>query len=113
MTKGAPALARALRATVLVVLAALLLVRLGPFCETAAQAAPIASAMVGCDGDGTPAPVKKAPLSSCATPCTAVPGEALVRVEPIANHPVAPWPALLTGLAGSPIPPATPPPRTV
>lgn len=113
MTKGAPALTRPLRTAVLVVLAVLLLVRLGPFCEAAAQAAPIASAMAGCEGKGTGAPEDKAPLPACATPCTAVPGEALARVEPITVLPVAPWPGPSVGLAGAPIPPATPPPRTV
>ena len=113
MTKGSPALARPLRTAVLVVLAALLLIRLGPFCEAAAQAAPIAPAMTGCNGQDGETPDERASLSACATPCTAVPGEALARVEPHALAPVAPWPAPLTGLAGVPIPPATPPPRTV
>lgn len=93
------------------VLAALLLMRLGPFCEAAAQAAPIPMAMAGCEGKGTDVPGEKAPPPACATPCTAVPGEALARIEPVAIRPIAPWPAPLAGLTGTPIPPATPPPR--
>ena len=106
-------LASLLRVAALAVLAALLLVRLGPFCEAAAQAVPTAPAMAGCDGKGTNTPEKKAPLSACAMPCTAVPGAALARVEPITIRPVAPWPARARGLVGAPIPPATPPPRFV
>jgi hypothetical protein len=102
-----------IRVAALAMLAVLLLGRLGPFCEAAAQAAPITQGMAGCDGEGTKTPQKKASLSACATPCTAVPGEALAPIEPITILPVAPWPEPLIGLAGAPIPPATPPPRTV
>ena len=90
MTKGSPALARPLRTAVLIVLAALLLVRLGPFCETSAQAAPITAAMIGCEGEKTKPPEQKGSVSACATPCTAIPGDALARVEPRAVAPVVP-----------------------
>ena len=103
-------LASLLRVVALGVIAALLLVRLGPICEAAARAAPIAPTMSGCEGKGSGTPENKASLSACATPCTAVPGEALARVEPITIPAVAPWPAPLAGLTGAPIPPATPPP---
>lgn len=102
-----------IRMAALAMLAVLLLGRLGPFCEAAAQAAPVASAMAGCDGEAGKAPEKKPSLSACATPCTAVPGNALARVEPVAIPPIAPWPAPLSGLAGAPVPPAIPPPRSV
>jgi len=102
-----------IRMAALAMLAVLLLGRLGPFCEAAAQAAPIAPAMAGCDGEDGKSPEKKRSLSVCSTPCTAVPGDALARVEPVAIPPIAPWPASSSGLAGSPLPPAIPPPRTV
>ena len=95
----------------LAALAALLLLRLGPFCEAAAQAAPIASAMAGCEGKGTPA--KKASPPACAAPCTAVPGETLARVEPLSMPAIAPRPSPASSLVGLPIPPATPPPQAV
>jgi len=47
-------LATLLRTIVLAVFAVLLLTRLGPFCEAAAQATPIASVMAGCDEKGSP-----------------------------------------------------------
>ena len=109
--KASRPLASLLRFAVLGVLAALLLVRLGPFCEAAAHAAPIATVMTGCEGKGTPE--KKAPVSACATPCAAVQGETLVRVEPVRLPSIAPTPVPVSGMAGFPVPPATPPPQTV
>lgn len=101
------------RIAVLAMLAVLLMGRLGPFCETTAQAAPVTMAMAGCEPKSPEAPDRKAPSPACATPCTAVPGEVLARVEPITIHPIAPWSAPLARLTGTPILPATPPPRTV
>jgi hypothetical protein len=109
--RGSRPLASLFRVALLGVFAALLLVRLGPFCEAAAQAAPIATAMTGCEGKGVPA--KKAPASACATPCAAVQGETIARVEPLRFPTIAPMPATAPGLAGQPVPPATPPPRSV
>lgn len=111
MKRGSRPLAGLLRGAVLAVLAALLLLRLGPFCEAAAQAAPIAPAMAGCEGKGTLD--KKASPPACATPCTAVPGQALGRVEPMPVPAIAPRPSPASSLVGLPIPPATPPPRAV
>jgi hypothetical protein len=43
----------------------------------------------------------------------AVPGEALTRVEPGAMIAMAHWPAHSSSIEGWPVPPATPPPRSV
>ena len=109
--KASRPLASLLPIAVLGVLVALLLVRLGPFCEAAAHAAPIATVMPGCEGKGTPE--KKAPVSACATPCTAVPGETLASVEPVRLPAIAPIPVPASGMVGFPVPPATPPPQMV
>lgn len=93
--------------------AALLLARLGPFCEAAAQAAPVASAMAGCDGKTRKAPDKEAPGSACTTPCVAVRGDALARAAPALPPAIVPVAAPASGLVGLPVPPATPPPRLV
>lgn len=113
MVKRARPIGGIIRMAALAMLAVLLLGRLGPFCEAAAQATPIASAMAGCDGEAGKAAEKKPSLSACATPCTAVPGDALARVEPVVIPPIAPWSTPLIGLAGTPVSPATPPPQTV
>lgn len=71
-----PRLADLMRGAVLVLLAALLLARLGPFCEASAQAARIVTARSGCDGKETPATEKKGGSTACASPCMAVPSPA-------------------------------------
>lgn len=112
VTNGFRPFAGLLRTVALAVFAVLLLTRLGPFCEATAQAAPIAS-MSGCEDKGMPAPEKKGASAACATPCMAVPGEALARAEPLAITAVAPWPSRPSSIEGWPVPPATPPPRSV
>lgn len=112
MTKGSASLLPLFRTAALVALAALLLLRLGPFCEAAAQAAPLAPAMAGCDEKGSDTPAKKASVSACMTPCTAVRGEALARAEPAPAFSIAPWSSPVSSLVGLPVPPATPPPRS-
>ena len=112
MTKGLASLLPLFRTAALVAVAALLLLRLGPFCEATAQAAPLAPAMTGCDGKGSDTPAKKVSVSACTTPCTAVRGEPLARVEPAPALPIAPWPSASSSLVGLPVPPATPPPRS-
>lgn len=111
MKIGSRPLASLLRIALFGALAALLLVRLGPFCEAAAQAAPIGMVMGGCEGKGMPE--KKAPASACATPCAAVQGDTIARVEPLRFPATAPMPASISSLAGQAVPPATPPPRNV
>lgn len=112
MTKRPTSLLSLFRTAALVALAALLLLRLGPFCEAAAQAAPLAPAMAGCDERESDTPAKKASTSACTTPCTAVRGEALAKVGPAPVFSIAPWPSPLSSLVGLPVPPATPPPRS-
>lgn len=102
-----------LRTVTLAVFAMLMLTRLGPFCEATAQAAPIAATMTGCEGKEIPASDKKGTQVACATPCMAVPGEALERGEPLPMTAVAPWPSHPSSIEGWPVPPATPPPRSV
>jgi len=107
-------LSQLLRIAGLTALAGLLLMRLGPFCEVAAQATPIASAMAGCgEGRGSPTSNKTIPRAACATPCAAVPGEALAPVDLDPMLPIAPWPSRALSLDGWSVPLPTPPPRTV
>lgn len=107
-------LSQLLRIAGLTVLAGLLLMRLGPFCEVAAQAASIASTMAGCeDGKGSSTPKKMIPQAACATPCVAVPGEALAPVDFRPMLPIAPWPSRASSMDGWSVPLPTPPPRTV
>lgn len=108
-----------LRGAMLAILALMLLVRLGPACEATAAAwgaggaaAPVISAMAGCEGMPVPSPDKKRASSACATPCISLPGQATASVEPAAHADPAPWPARHQGLTGPPLAPATPPPQT-
>jgi len=113
VTNGFRSFAGLLRTVALAVFAVLLLTRLGPFCEATAQAAPIASAMSGCEGKEMPASDKKGTQAACATPCMALPGEALEPGEPLSMTAIVPWPAHPSSIEGWPVPPATPPPRAV
>jgi hypothetical protein len=102
------------RSAALVILAVMLLVRLGPLCETMAMAAtPVASATMDCASTPIDAPAKKLPLSACAMPCAAVPWETIAHVEPIAFTPLSRWTVAHTGLFGLTSAPATPPPQVV
>ncbi len=105
---------RLVRTFALVLLGAMLLVRMGPMCETMAQAAPLAGAhavMTDCDR-APPTPVKKAPPVDCVGACIAtaldvhtspVPQLAVRAAEPTRE------PLALVGHSGGPAPP---PPRT-
>jgi len=107
-------LAQLLRIVGLTVLASLLLMRLGPFCEAVAQATPIASAMAGCgDGTGSPTPKKMTLQTACGTPCVAVPGDALAPVDLGPVLPIAHWPSRASSIVGWSVPLPTPPPRTL
>lgn len=98
------------RAAAYVILAVMMLVRLGPLCETMAMAAtPVVSATMDCAN----APAKKLSLSACAMPCAAVPGETIAYVEPIPFAALSPWTVPHTGLFGLTSVPATPPPQIV
>ncbi len=102
------------RGLVLAVLAVMLLVRLGPLCETSAMAAaPVASQMTDCASKPTRAPAKQVPPAACATPCVAMPGVAAVGGEPLPFAALLPSPAKPAGLIGMARAPATPPPRSV
>jgi hypothetical protein len=102
------------RTAAIVVLAVMMLVRLGPLCETMAMAAtPIASATMDCADTPGHAPTKKIPPSACAMPCAAMPGETIAQVEPIPFAPLPPWAVAHTGLLGLTSAPATPPPQIV
>lgn len=102
------------RTTVFLLLAVMLLVRLGPLCETAAMAAtPAMLSTMDCDMPSGEAPAKKAPPSACAMPCAAVPGETAHQVKPLSFVRLAPWAVAQTGLLGLARAPATPPPQTV
>ena len=102
------------RAAAFVMLAMMLLVRLGPWCETIAMAAtPAASTTMDCASTPINGPAKKTALSACATPCAAVPGEMVAHVKPIAFAPLSQWAVAHTGLFGLTSAPATPPPQTV
>ena len=102
------------RATAIVVLAVMMLVRLGPLCETMAMAAtPMAAAAMDCANTPDHAPTKKIPPSACAMPCAAMPGETVAHVKPMLFAPLSPWAVAHTGLLGLSSAPATPPPQTV
>ncbi len=104
---------RLVRTATIVVLAVMMLVRLGPLCETMAMAAtPVASAAMDCANTPGHVPIKKFPPSACATPCAAMPGETVAHVEPILFVPLSPWAVAHTGLLGLTSAPATPPPQT-
>ncbi|NIJ31566.1 hypothetical protein FHT00_003546 [Sphingomonas insulae] len=102
------------RTAAIVVLAVMMLVRLGPLCETIAMAAtPVASAAMDCANTPNHVPNKKIPPSACAMPCAAMPGETVAHVEPMLFAPLSPWPVAHTGLLGLTSAPATPPPQIV
>ncbi len=111
MNRRLPRLAGRLRLAVLVMLAVLLVMRLGPICEAAANAAPAASEMAGCEGKQKPNKVPQ--QSACSTPCMAVRGDAPAQVAAAPPMPMAFSPLPVAGLVGMPVPPATPPPRIV
>lgn len=105
---------RLVRTFALVLLGAMLLVRMGPMCETMAQAAPLAGAhavMTDCDR-APPTPVKKAPPVDCAGACIATALDVHMAPAPqiaLRTAPPAPEPHALVGRSGGPAPP---PPRT-
>lgn len=114
--KGMPLRFRSLpqivRSAAFLLLAAMLLVRLGPLCETKAMAAaPAMSSAMDCASPSGEAPAKKAPPPACATPCAAVPGESACEAEPLPFAKLAPWAVTQTGLLGLSRAPATPPPQ--
>jgi hypothetical protein len=111
MERRLPRLAGMLRLAALAVLAVVLVMRLGPICEAVANASPVASEMTGCEGK--PKPGKAPQQAACSTPCTAVQTGALAPVDAAPPVRMAFRPLPVVGLAGMPIPPATPPPRTV
>ena len=101
------------RTAAIVVLAVMMLVRLGPLCETMATAAtPMAAAAMDCANPSGHAPTKKIPPSVCAMPCAAMPGETVAHVEPMLFARLSPWAVAHTGLLGLTSAPATPPPQT-
>ncbi len=99
----------------MLLLALMLIVRVGPICEAVAVAAmPSASSMAACEGEGHGTPEKKVPAANCSMPCAAaLQGETITRVTPLIFADAAPWPTRYAGLAGLARAPATPPPRTV
>ncbi|WP_287980345.1 hypothetical protein [Sphingomonas sp.] len=106
-------LGRLLRAFALPLLGAMLLVRMGPMCESVGQAAPVAgasSSMADCDREPA-SPAKKAPPAACAGACVATSVEAHVA-SPAAIMDSASMVAsshrTLEGRSGGPSPP---PPR--
>lgn len=102
------------RTAAIVVLAVMMLVRLGPLCETMAMAAtPIASAAMDCAETPGHVPAKKVPPSACAMPCAAMPGETIAQIEPRPFVPLSPWAVAHSGLLGLTSAPATPPPQIV
>ena len=114
MKRRARPLSKILHSMAFFVLAVMLLVRLGPLCETMAMAAPPApSAMMDCTSKSAGAPIKKAYASACAIPCVAVAGETVERIGLVPSSRLSPWPAPQTGLLGMAYAPATPPPQTV
>ena len=111
MERRLPRLADALRPAALVVLAVMLVMRLGPVCEAVANASPVAAEMAGCEGK--PKPAKALQQAACSTPCTAVQASALALIDAAPPIRMALRPLPVASLSGMPIPPATPPPRTV
>lgn len=101
------------RTAAIIVLAVMMLVRLGPLCETMAMAAtPVAFPAMDCANTPNPVPNKKIPPSACAMPCAAMPSETVAHVEPMLFAPLSPWTVAHTRLLGLTSAPATPPPRT-
>lgn len=102
------------RAAAFIILAVMLVVSLGPLCETMAMAAtPVASTTMTCADAPINSPAKKLSPSACATPCTAVLGETVAHIEPIPFAALSPWAVAHTGLLGLASAPATPPPQIV
>lgn len=103
------------RAALFVALALMLLVRVGPLCESVAVAAvPSASAMASCEGMPANTSNKNMPAAACSMPCAAaIDGQTVAHAAPMPFSAIAPWPIRQTGLVGLACAPATPPPRTV
>lgn len=102
------------RTAAFLALAVMLLVRLGPLCETMAMAAPsAATAMPDCASTPSDTPVKEAPSPVCGMPCVAVAGDSIAPVERLDFTRSSPQPCAQTRLIGLTSPPATPPPQTV
>jgi len=102
------------RTVAIVILAVMMLVRLGPLCETMAMAAtPVVSATMDCANAPSHAPDKKNAPPACAMPCAAVPGQTIAHVEPIPFAALSPWAIAHPGLLGLTSAPATPPPQIV
>jgi len=93
-------------------LAALLFVRLGPLCETAAMAAtPVASAMPGCADQPHDTPAKKMQPAACAMSCMAACGEVVTYADVPSYGAIVPWPAVNMPFDGTSRAPDPPPPR--
>ena len=102
------------RTAVFLALAVMLLVRLGPLCETMAMAAPsAATAMPDCASKPSDSPVKQLPSPACGMPCVAVAGDSIAPVQRPEFTASSPRPGAQTCLFGLTNPPATPPPQTV
>ncbi|MBB5712613.1 hypothetical protein [Sphingomonas xinjiangensis] len=104
---------RILRAFALLVLGAMLLVRMGPLCETAAQAAAPAAAhaaMADCE-EAPRSPAKKVPGVACAGPCIAAEPQDVAPVGDVMVVSVQPAVQLHSPLEGRSAGPAPPPPR--
>lgn len=105
---------RLARGAAFALLAAMLLIRLGPLCETMAMASTtVASRTMECAGTPINAPARKTPPASCATPCVAVPGETIADVDQVPFTPLSPWAVAHTSLSSLTDAPATPPPQNV
>lgn len=112
-SKARPAF-RILRYSAFFLMALMLLVRLGPLCETMAMAAtPAASAMIDCASESKQNPAKKIPPSACAMPCAAVAGESVEPIKSILFGRLAPYSGEQATLFGQTSAPATPPPQIV
>lgn len=102
------------RTAAFLALAVMLLVRLGPLCETMAMAAPSAAiAMPDCASKASDTPVKKLPSPACGMPCVAVAGDSIAPVKRPEFTASSPRPSAQTCLSGLTNRPATPPPQTV
>lgn len=103
---------RALRLLALVLLALVMIARVGPLCETAAYAseAPAAS-MNGClDAPGSHSG-KKVQLAACGTACVALPGNLASDASNLSCPNIAFWANKPVNRAGLVLGPAPPPPR--
>jgi len=109
-------LRRIIRASALLMLAMMMLVRMGPLCESMAMAATPASGHVTMSDCDRPVPVRrtegKATIGACAGACLAIEVDRQsIVAEPMSRsaRPVPASYAQLEGLSGAPSPP---PPRT-